>query len=109
MVSHHNLWISLDFSYIIKYKVIIYTLQKGTMMENRDRIKIGQLAKIAQVLPSKIRFYVQEGLLKPVDRTDGGYYLFDKQTTLERLKLIDKLQNKKRLRLHEIRERLNSG
>ena len=78
------------------------------MIENRDLIKIGQLAKIAKVLPSKIRFYVNEGLLKPADRTDGGYYLFDEQTALERLKLIDKLQNKKRLRIHEIREKLNS-
>lgn len=78
------------------------------MVKNRNLIKIGQLAKIAKVLPSKIRFYVQEGLLEPVDRTDGGYYLFDEQTALERLKLIDKLQNKKRLRLPEIREKLNS-
>jgi MerR family Zn(II)-responsive transcriptional regulator of zntA len=77
------------------------------MVENRNLIKIGQLAKLAQVLPSKIRFYMKEGLLAPVDRTNGGYYLFNKQTALERLKLIKKLQNK-RLHLHEIRDKLNS-
>jgi MerR family Zn(II)-responsive transcriptional regulator of zntA len=93
---------------MIKYRVIIYTLQEGTMVENKYLIKIGQLAKIAQVLPSKIRFYVKEGLIKPVDRTNGGYYLFDKQSALERLKLIEKLQKDERLRLHEIREKLNS-
>ncbi len=78
------------------------------MVENRNLIKIGQLAKLAQILPSKIRFYIKEGLLEPVDRTNGGCYLFNKQTALERLKLIDKLQNKKRLHLHEIRDKLNS-
>jgi len=78
------------------------------MTKNKDLIKIGQLAKLAQVLPSKIRFYIKEGLLEPVDRTNGGYYLFNKQTALERLKLIDELQNKKRLHLHEIRVRLTS-
>ena len=78
------------------------------MVEKKNLVKIGQLAKLAHILPSKIRFYVQEGLLEPVDRTNGGYYLFDEKTALEQLKLIDKLQNKKRLRLHEIRERLNS-
>ena len=62
------------------------------MVENKDLIKIGQLAKIVQVLPSKIRFYIKEGLLEPVGRTNGGYYLFNKQTTLQRLKLIEKLQ-----------------
>lgn len=76
------------------------------MAENRNLIKIGQLAKLAQVLPSKIRFYIKEGLLEPVDRTNGGYYLFNKQTALERLKLIEKLQNK-RLHLHEIRDKMN--
>lgn len=78
------------------------------MAEGKNLVKIGRMAKKANILPSKIRFYFQEGLLEPVDRTDGGYYLFDEQATLERLKLIDKLQNKKRLRLHEIREKLNS-
>ena len=30
-------------------------------------IKTGQLAKLAGVLPSKIRFYVREGLIQPSD------------------------------------------
>ncbi len=78
------------------------------MVERRNLVKIGRLAKKANILPSKIRFYVQEGLLEIADRTNGGYYLFDEQSALKRLKLIEKLQNKKRLRLHEIREELNS-
>jgi DNA-binding transcriptional MerR regulator len=77
------------------------------MVERVNLIKIGQLAKLAKMLPSKIRFYVKEGLLAPVDRTNGGCYLFNKQTALEQLKLIEKLQKKNRLHLHEIRDKMN--
>ena len=51
-------------------------------------IKTGQLAKLAGVLPSKIRFYVQEGLLQPSGTTAGGYCLFDEKGTLSRLRQI---------------------
>jgi DNA-binding transcriptional MerR regulator len=78
------------------------------MVERGNLVKIGRLAKKADILPSKIRFYVQEELLKVVDRTNGGYYLFDEQSALKRLKLIEKMQKVRRLRLHEIREELNS-
>ena len=77
------------------------------MVERRNLVKIGRLAKKANILPSKIRFYVQGGLLEVADRTNGGYYLFDEQSALKRLKLIEKMQKKQRLRLHEIREELN--
>lgn len=79
------------------------------MAENRNLIKIGQLAKLAQILPSKIRFYVQERLLEIADRTNGGYYLFDEQSAVKRLKLIEKMQKEQRLLLHEIREELNTN
>jgi len=78
------------------------------MVERRNLVKIGRLAKKADILPSKIRFYVQEELLEVVDKTNGGYYLFDEQLALKRLKLIEKMQKEQRLRLHEIREELNS-
>ena len=78
------------------------------MIQKRNLIKIGKLSKIAGILPSKIRFYVQEGLLEVVDRTNGGYYLFDEQSAMIRLQLIEKMQKEQRLRLHEIREELNS-
>lgn len=78
------------------------------MVERQNLIKIGRLARKANVLPSKIRFYLQGGLLEVADRTNGGYYLFEEKYALARLKLIKKLQKDERLRLHEIRERLNS-
>ena len=78
------------------------------MSVEKSLVKIGQIAKLAGILPSKVRYYVQEGLLSPVDRTRGGYYLFDQSQALERLKLIGELKNKDRLSLMEIKERLNS-
>ncbi len=78
------------------------------MSAGESLVKIGQLAEIAGILPSKVRFYVKEGLLSSVDRTRGGYYLFDKSQALSRLRLIDELKNKNRLSLAEIKERLNS-
>ncbi len=78
------------------------------MSVGKSLVKIGQLAKLAGILPSKVRYYVQEGLLSPVDRTRGGYYLFDESQALDRLKLIDELKNEDRLSLTEIKERLNS-
>jgi DNA-binding transcriptional MerR regulator len=78
-------------------------------MDNYKRhIKIGELAGKANILPSKIRFYMQEGLIEPIDRSPGGYYLFNEESALERLRLIKELQEKHRLNLHEIRDELQS-
>ena len=70
-------------------------------------VKIGQLAKQAGILPSKIRFYVQEGLIYPVDRTRGGYYLFEESEALDRLQLIMRLRTEERLSINEIKERIS--
>lgn len=78
------------------------------MSAGKSLVKIGQLAKLAGILPSKVRYYVQEGLLNPVDRTRGGYYLFDESQALDRLKLIDEFKSEDRLSLTEIKERLKS-
>ena len=69
-------------------------------------IKTGQLAKRAGILPSKVRFYVREGILHPVSQTPGGYCLFDGQEAIERLREIDALQSKQRLTLGEIKQHL---
>jgi DNA-binding transcriptional MerR regulator len=69
-------------------------------------IKTGQLAKRAGILPSKVRFYVREGILQPVSQTPGGYCLFDGQEAIERLREIDALQSKQRLTLTEIKQHL---
>ena len=69
-------------------------------------IKTGQLAKRAGVLPSKVRFYVREGILHPVSQTPGGYFLFDGQEAIDRLREIATLQSKQRLTLVEIKQHL---
>ena len=69
-------------------------------------IKTGQLAKRAGILPSKVRFYVQEGILHPESQTPGGYCLFDGREAIERLREIDELQSKQRLTIQEIKQKL---
>lgn len=78
------------------------------MVDKTSFVRIGQLAKLAGIFPSKIRYYVQEGLLSPADRTRGGYYLFNESRSLDRLRFINELQQRERLSLTEIKERLDS-
>ena len=60
----------------IKLKVSLCTLLDGFFLtwSGEMLIKTGQLAKRAGILPSKVRFYVKEGILQPVDQTPGGYW-----------------------------------
>lgn len=67
-------------------------------------IKTGQLAIRAGILPSKVRFYVKEGILHPESQTPGGYFLFDGEKAIERLREIDTLQSNQRLTLGEIKQ-----
>ena len=69
-------------------------------------IKTGQLAKRAGILPSKVRFYVKEGILHPVSQTPGGSCLFDGTEAIERLREIDEFQSKLRLTIREIKHKL---
>ena len=68
-----------------------------------DLLKIGQLARIVGVLPSTINFYTNEKLLKAVGRSPGGYRLYEAKYAISQIKLIQKLQKDKRLRIEEIR------
>ena len=70
-------------------------------------LKTGQLAMRAGILPSKVRFYVKEGLLKPASLTAGGYYLFDEQEALARIGWISHLQTQERRTLSEIKDTLS--
>ena len=69
-------------------------------------IKLGQLTKLAGVLPSKIRFYAREGLIQPSDLTVGGYCLFNEKCALDPLREIAHLQTADRLTIEEIKSRL---
>lgn len=69
-------------------------------------LKTGQLATRAGILPSKVRFYVNEGLLEPAALTAGGYYLFNEEEALERIDRIRDLQVQERRTLTEIKDTL---
>lgn len=70
----------------------------------KEYLKIGELAQKVGVLPSTINFYTNEGLLKAAGRTQGGYRLYEPKYAVSRVKLIQKLQEEKRLTIEEIRK-----
>lgn len=48
---------------------------------------IGQLAKAAQVNPQTLRFYERKGILRPTNRLESKYRVYD-LTSLKRLRFI---------------------
>lgn len=77
--------------------------KEGKPQENL--LKIGELAKETNETAPTIRYWTKEGLLEVKDYTAGGYQLFD-QVMIKRVKEIRRLQNKERLTVVEIREKL---
>ncbi len=75
-------------------------------MQQTSYVTIGRLSREADVLPSTIRFYIQQGLLAAAGRTPGGFLLFELDLALARIRRIQELQRQERLTLAEIRERL---
>jgi len=53
-------------------------------------LKVSEVAKEGNVLPSTIRYYTDIGLLKVKTLTDGGYRLYEKADTLVRLGIVKK-------------------
>jgi DNA-binding transcriptional MerR regulator len=51
-------------------------------------LKVGEIAREAQVLNSTVRYYTEIGILKVKEMTDGGYRLYDREETLQRLNLV---------------------
>jgi DNA-binding transcriptional MerR regulator len=65
---------------------------------------IAQLAEAIKTRPSTIRYWVQVGLLRPVEVGENGYRLFDR-TSLVRAKDIKRLRDE-RFTILEVKERL---
>lgn len=63
---------------------------------------IGKLAKDANTNVSTIRYYLSQGLLEPVEKTQVGYMIFD-ESSLERLKQIITLRENDRRTIEEIK------
>ncbi len=69
-------------------------------------LKVGEVAKEARVLASTIRYYTEIGLLKVRELTDGGYRLYDRADTMERLRMVKEV-NVGHLSLEEVKVQLN--
>ena len=76
-------------------------------MNGPQLVRVGVLARQADMAVSTIHYYVQQGLLHPAARTSGGQHLFNLDVALPRLRRVRELQQRERLRLAEIRERLD--
>ena len=55
-------------------------------------LKIGEVADLADVLPTTIRYYTDLGLLIYTDRMIGGYRLYPKEETLAMMDRISVLK-----------------
>ncbi len=69
-------------------------------------LKIGEIAGESKVMRSTIRYYTEIGLLKVREFTEGGYRLYDRDETVERLRMV-KAVNGGHLSLAEIRARMS--
>lgn len=69
-------------------------------------VKIGDLARTLNILPSTIHYYTQQGLLAFSATTQGGYRLYEINGAMRRIKTIQQLQSKKRLTIEEIKQAL---
>jgi len=79
---------------------------KPSVMPKQKLLKIGELAKLSGETSHTLRFWTKSGLLPLVGHSRGGYQLYD-QATLERIKIIRKLQSEKRLTIREIRDKID--
>jgi len=59
-------------------------------------MKIGEIAKVAGVPLSTIRYYTDIGLLKVTTYTKGGYRLYDKEETVNIIKKIKPVVDRRR-------------
>lgn len=69
-------------------------------------LKIGELARQVDVLPSTINFYTNQGLLKAANRSQGGYRLYEPAYAVSQIKKIQRLQEEKRLTIEEIKKQV---
>jgi len=72
-------------------------------LSSQDLLKIGEMAKLAGVLPSTVRYYTEIGLVEAAGTTPGGQKLYDKEDTLSRIRIIKNIE-KQRLPLQTIKK-----
>ena len=81
----------------------------GKMVSSgQKRLKIGQVARAAQVSIASVRHYIDEGLIRPSGRSVGGFMLFEPKV-VEAIGEIKRLQKEERLLISEIKEQLRKN
>jgi len=71
----------------------------------KSLLKIGEMARAAEVPLSTIRYYTDIGLLKVASHTKGGYRLFDREETLSVIRKVRPVVERRRT-LKQIKEDL---
>jgi len=79
-----------------------------TALKKEKPLHIGQVAKEAGISTSAIRYYVEQGLLTPEGHSKGGFALFNPEV-VKKIKEIKQLQQKERLSINEIKNKLKKG
>jgi CheY-like chemotaxis protein len=87
----------------------------GLFLESKERrphlpeklVKIGEIAQLAGLSPSTIRYYTEMGLLKVAGFSPGGYRLYEVDETLKRIAKI-RPEIEKRKTLQGIKAELNN-
>lgn len=72
--------------------------------EQNELIKIGEVAREANLPVSTIRHYTRLGLLDVSSYTEGGQFLYERTRTVERLRYVEEL-SRRGMKLDDIRER----
>jgi len=73
--------------------------------KDKNLLKIGEMARVAGVPLSTIRYYTDIGLLKVASNTKGGYRLYDKEETINIIRKIKPVVERRRT-LKQIKEDL---
>ena len=89
-----------------KQRALKLRLSGRSYNEISGLLRIGRLASLAGVPIPTVRFYINQGLIKPEGHTKGGFMLFNRDT-IDKIKEIKKLQEEKRLRIAEIKRHLS--
>lgn len=77
----------------------------GRVATGQKLLKIGQVARMARVSIPTVRYYLDQGLIRPTQKTRGGFMLFELKV-VEAIREIKRLQKEERLLIGEIKERL---
>jgi len=77
--------------------------RKGRL--EKGLLKTGEIAKLAGVAPSAVRYYTDIGLLKVAAYTKGGYRLYAREETLGIIRQVKPAVERRRT-LREIKESL---